>query len=154
MNNIETLLDEYIYVNIDSMVKEKCIEDNSYEHVMQLIREVLHAPIGLVCIDAYDVTRLFVNGGAIRPLDISVKAEKENRMNELMMEIREKTYDCHQINNVLAYFFCPEEHPLLMDELKPFSEWMETFPEKVTIAWGLTSHSRKDLRTILLIQKC
>jgi hypothetical protein len=51
-----------------------------------------------------------------------------------------------------VFFFFPEERPLLMEELKPFSEWIDSIPDEFMIKWGLAIHSSQELRAIILLQ--
>lgn len=151
MNNKETLLAENMFARIERMVLKKCNTQKSYENVMHLIKDVLYVPKRLVCIEAKDLMDLFQDGGAIQSLDISIKAEKADRIDELIKLIREKTADGQHINNLLVYFFFPEEHPLLMGELETFSECIKSFSDG-SIKWGVATHLRKDFRTIVLLQ--
>ena len=152
MNSKETLLAENSFARIERMVLKKCNTQKSYENVMHLIKDVLYVSKRLVCIEAKDLIDLFQDGGAIQSLDISIKAEKADRIDELIKLIREKTTDSQHINNILVYFFFPEEHPLLMGELETFSECIKSFSDESTIKWGVTTHLRKDFRTIVLLQ--
>ena len=152
MNSKETLLAENSFARIERMVLKKCNTQKSYENVMHLIKDVLYVSKRLVCIEAKDLIDLFQDGGAIQALDISIKAEKADRIDELIKLIREKTADGQHINNILVYFFFPEEHPLLMGELETFSECIKSFSDESTIKWGVATHLRKDFRTIVLLQ--
>ena len=152
MNSKETLLAENSFARIERMVLKKCNTQKSYENVMHLIKDVLYVSKRLVCIEAKDLIDLFQDGGAIQSLDISIKAEKADRIDELIKLIREKTADGQHINNILVYFFFPEEHPLLMGELETFSECIKSFSDESTIKWGVATHLRKDFRTIVLQQ--
>lgn len=152
MNNKETLLTENSFARIERMVLKKCNTQKSYENVMHLIKDVFYVPKRLVCIEAKDLIDLFQDGGAIQSLDISIKAEKADRIDELIKLIREKTADGQHINNILVYFFFPEEHPLLMGELETFSECIKSFSDGSMIKWGVATHLRKDFRTIVLLQ--
>ena len=71
----------------------------------------------------------------------------------LLVEQIKKCSKCHeQYNRILVFFFFPEERPLLMEELKPFSEWIETLPGKFMIKWGMAIHPTPMIRSIMTLQ--
>ena len=55
-------------------------------------------------------------------------------------------------NHALIFFFFPENHPLLMEELQPFSEWIESVPDDFLIRWGMATQSTQEIRAIVLLQ--
>ena len=118
----------------------------------RLIKEVLDSTNKLVNIDIKDVRDLFQEGGELHAFDVSVPTDKENRMQQLMEQVK-KCSKCHEpYNRVLVFFFFPEERPLLMEELKPFSEWIETVSGKFMIKWGMAIHPTSMIRTIVIMQ--
>ena len=118
----------------------------------RLIKEVLDSTNKLVNIDIKDVRDLFQEGGELHAFDVSVPTDKENRMQQLMEQVK-KCSKCHEpYNRVLVFFFFPEERPLLMEELKPFSEWIETVPGKFMIKWGMAIHPTPMIRSIMILQ--
>ena len=40
-------------------------------------------------------------------------------------------------NHALVFFFFPEKLPLRMEELKPFSDWIESIPREFMVKWGM-----------------
>ena len=119
----------------------------------RLIKEVLDSTNKLVNIDIKDVRDLFQEGGELHAFDVSVPTDKENRMQQLMEQVK-KCSKCHEpYNRVLVFFFFPEERPLLMEELKPFSEWIETVPGKFMIKWGMAIHPTPMIRSIMILQE-
>lgn len=118
----------------------------------QFIYEVLNSSNKLVNIDINDVRDLFQEGEEFHTFDVSVPADKENRMQQLMEHIK-KCFKCHEpYNRALVFLFFPEGRPLLMEELKPFSEWIETAPEEFMIKWGMAIHPTQMIRTIVILQ--
>ena len=116
------------------------------------INEVLDSTNKLVNIDINDVRDLFQEGEGLHTFDVSVPDNKENRM-QLLMEQIKKSSKCHEpYNHVLVFFFFPEERPLLMEEMKPLSEWIETVPEEFMIKWGMAIHPIQMIRAILILQ--
>ena len=106
----------------------------------RFIKEVLDSTNKLVNIDIKDVRDLFQEGGELHAFDVSVPTDKENRMQQLMEQVK-KCSKCHA-----------EERPLLMEELKPFSEWIETLPGKFMIKWGMAIHPTPMIRSIMTLQ--
>lgn len=39
-----------------------------------------------------------------------------------------------------------------MEELKPFSDWIESVPGELRIKWGMATQSTQELRAIILLQ--
>ena len=118
----------------------------------RLINEVLNSTNKLINIDINDVRDLFQRGEELHTFDASVPADKENRMQQLMEHIK-KCSKCHEpYNRALVFFFFPEERPLLMEELRPFSEWIETFLGECMIKWGMAIHPTQMIRAIVILQ--
>ncbi len=118
----------------------------------RFIKEVLDSTNKLVNIDNNDVRDLFQEGEELHTLDVSVSADKENRM-QLLMEQIKKCSKCHEpYNRALVFFFFPEERPLLIEELKPFREWIETVPREFMIKWGMAIHPTPVIRAIVILQ--
>lgn len=117
----------------------------------QFIIEVLNSTNKLVNIDINDVKDLFQGDEKLQTFDVSVPADKENRMQQLMEQIK-KCSKCHEpYNRALVFFFFPEERPLLMDELRPFSDWIDSIPGEIIIKWGMATHSTSNIRTIVAL---
>ena len=118
----------------------------------RFVNEVLNSTNKLINIDINDVRDLFQEGEGLHTFDVSVPDNKENRM-QLLMEQIKKSSKCHEpYNCALVFFFFPEERPLLMEEMKPLSEWIETVPEEFMIKWGMAIHPIQMIRAILILQ--
>ena len=118
----------------------------------RFIKEVLDSTNKLVNIDINDVRDLFQEGEELHTFDVSVPANKENRM-QLLMEQIKKCSKCHEpYNHVLVFFFFPEERPLLMEEMKALSEWIESVPGEFMIKWGMAINPIQMIRAILILQ--
>ena len=135
-----------------NLINVKVKSQDQREKVKKCMMNILYAPNSIIDIDVNDFTDLFQEGGEIHVLDLSVDATKENRMEMLFEQIRNNAINCEPYNHVLAYFFVSESHPLLMEELQPFNEWIASVPGDKTVKWGLSSQSTKDLRAIVLLQ--
>jgi hypothetical protein len=113
---------------------------------------VFNTTNNLVNIDINDVRDLFQRGEELHTFDASVPADKENRMQQLMEHIK-KCSKCHEpYNHALVFFFFPEERPLLMEEMKPLSEWIESIPGEFMIKWGMAIHHTPMFRAIVVIK--
>ena len=118
----------------------------------EILKEVQENPNGLICIDINDIKDLFQQDGEIRTIDVRVNAREENRMERLVDRVKEDANRLGADSRVLVYFFFPEKFPLMMEELRPFSEWIETFPGECMIKWGMATQSAQELRAIVLLQ--
>lgn len=118
----------------------------------QFINEVLNTTNKLVNIDINDVRDLFQEGGEIHTYDASVGASMKKRMELLMDQIVENTKKYEPFSHALVFFIFPEDRPLLMEELKPFSDWIESVPGELLIKWGMAIHRTPMIRAIVLLQ--
>ena len=130
------------------------MNDMTYKELQdsEILKEMLDAPNGLINIDINDIKDLFQQGGEIHAIDVRVNAREENRMERLMDRVKEEANRLGADSRVLIYFFFPEKCPLMMVELRPFSEWIETFPGECMIKWGMATQSAQELRAIVLLQ--
>ena len=120
--------------------------------INRLIKEVLDSSNNLVNIDINDVRDLFQEGGEIHTYDVSVKKKKKNRM-QLLMEQIKKCSKCYvPYHRALVFFYISETQPLLMEELKPLSEWIESIPGEFMIKWGMATLSIPKIRAIVALQ--
>lgn len=118
----------------------------------EILKEVFDAPNGLIGIDINDIKDLFQQDGEIRTIDVRVNAREENRMERLMDRVKEDANRLGADSRVLVYFFFPEKCPLMMEELRPFSEWIETFHGECMIKWGMATHPAQELRATIFLQ--
>lgn len=130
------------------------LNDMTYKGLLdsEILKEVLDAPNGLIGININDLKELFQQDGEIHAIDVRVNAREENRMEQLMEQIKKKGKSLSSYTRALIYFFFPEKCPLMMEELRPFSEWIETFPGECMIKWGMATQSAQELRAIVLLQ--
>ena len=117
-----------------------------------LLKEVLENPNSLINIDINDIKDMFLQSEEIHFFDVRVNAREEYRMEQLVEQIKEKGKSLSSYTRALIYFFLPEHNPLLMEELQPFSEWMESVPDEFMIKWGMSTQSTPELRAIVLLQ--
>lgn len=120
--------------------------------INRFIKEVLDSSNNLVNIDINDVRDLFQEGGEIHTYDVSVPANEKNRM-QLLMEQIKKCSKCYvPYHRALVFFYISETQPLLMEELKPLSEWIESIPGEFMIKWGMATLSIPKIRAIVALQ--
>lgn len=117
-----------------------------------LLKEVLENPNSLINIDINDIKDLFLQSEEIHFFDVRVNAREEYRMEQLVEQIKEKGKSISSYTRALIYFFFPERNPLLMEELQPFSDWIESVPSEFMIKWGMATQSTQELRAIVLLQ--
>lgn len=135
-----------------TLIDEKVKIQDECEKVKRSLMDVLNAPKSLVSIDVNDVRDLFQDGGRIHAYDTSVDTSKENRMALIMEQIMSKAKHFEPYNHALVFFFFPEGRPLLMEELQPFSNWIESVPGEFMIKWGMATQSTQELRAIVILQ--
>lgn len=120
--------------------------------INQLIGEVLDSTNNLVNIDINDVRELFQEDDDIHAFDVSVPADEENRMVLLMEQIK-KSSNCHEpYNRALVFIYFPEAQPLLMEEMNPLSEWVESMPGEFMVKWGVGIHFAPKIRAIVALK--
>jgi hypothetical protein len=69
------------------------------------------------------------------------------------MEQIKKCSKCHvPYHRALVFFYISETQPLLMEELKPLSEWIESIPGEFMIKWGMATLSIPKIRAIVALQ--
>lgn len=135
-----------------TLIDEKVKMPEERVKVKRSLMDVLNAPRGLVNIDVNDVRDLFQEGGIIHAFDASVDALTENRMALLMAQITRNAKCFEPYDHALVFFFFPEDRPLLMEELQPFSDWMESVPGEFMVKWGMATQSTQELRAIVILQ--
>ena len=135
-----------------TIIDKKVTLQTEREKVKRSIMDILNAPNTLVSIDIYAVKDFFQEGGAIHTYDASVGASIKKRMESLMDLIIVNTKKYEPFSHALIFFFFPEDRPLLMEELKPFSDWIESVPGELRIKWGMATQSTQELRAIILLQ--
>ena len=117
-----------------------------------ILKEVLDAPNGLIRIDINDIKELFQQGGEIHAIDVRFNANEENRMEQLMEQIKENGKSLSSYTRALVYFFFPGKYPLTMEELRPFCGWIESMSGEIAVKWGMATHSASELRAAILLQ--
>ena len=117
-----------------------------------LLKEVLENPNSLINIDINDIKDLFLQSEEIHFFDVRVNAREEYRMEQLVEQIKEKGKSISSYTRALIYFFFPKRNPLLMEELQPFSEWIDSISGEFMIKWGMATQSTQELRAIVLLQ--
>lgn len=130
------------------------MNDMTYKELLdsEILKEVLENPNGLICININDIKDLFQQDGEIHAIDVRVNAREEHRMERLMDRVKVEANRLGADSRVLIYFFFPEHNPLFMEELQPFSEWIESMPGEIAVKWGMATQSAQEIRAIVLLQ--
>ena len=130
------------------------MNDMTYKELLdsEILKEVLENPNGLICIDINDIKDLFQQDGEIRTIDVRVNAREEHRMERLMDRVKEEANRLGADSRALIYFFFPEKCPLMMEELQPFSDWIESMPGEIAVKWGMAIHPTQMIRAIVILQ--
>ena len=126
----------------------------TYKELLEsaILEDVLNSHNSIIRIDSSDVRDLFQDGVGIHTLEVSVDASNENRMAFLTTLIRRNTKHFEPFNQVLVFFIFPEDQPLLMEELQPLTDWMESVPDDFMIKWGMVTQSTQELRAVVILQ--
>lgn len=135
-----------------TLIANKSKSQTDYGNTKKYIMEIIDYHDSIVSIDINDVRDLFLEGCAIHAFDVSVDGIKEGRMFQMMAQINKNVKHLEPYNHALVFFFFPENHPLLMEELQPFSEWIESVPDDFLIRWGMATQSTQEIRAIVLLQ--
>lgn len=117
-----------------------------------ILKDVQDNPTSLINIDINDIKELFQLDKEIHVLDIKVNSIDGQRMELLMKQVKGGTKSNLDFSSALVYFFFPESHPLLMSEIKTFSEWVESVPNEFMMKWGMATQPSPELRGIVLLQ--
>ena len=125
------------------------------QQAIQLIREILEAANSTIIIDANDIRECLNEEGILTTFDVSVCASNTERMKELVKQVENKIADIAPIKSLLFHLSYPEEHPLLMSELQPLSDWLSSIPcdSDLTVKWGVSATKQStntQLRVIML----
>jgi cell division GTPase FtsZ len=152
MKDLNSMIATEVLKPVFALVDEKVTLQEEREKVIRGIMDVLNAAKGIVSIDVNDVRDLFQGGGIIHTFDVFVDALKANRMNLAVDNIIRNAAHFEPYNHALVFFFFPEKLPLRMEELKPFSDWIESIPGEFMVKWGMATQSTQDIRAIVLLQ--
>ena len=135
-----------------TLIANKSKSQTDYGNTKKYIMEIIDYHDSIVSIDVNDVRDLFQEGGEIHTYDASVGASIKKRMESLMDLIIVNTKKYEPFSHVLVFFIFPEDRSLLMEELKPFSDWIESVPGELLIKWGMATQATQELRAIILLQ--
>lgn len=135
-----------------TLIANKSKSQTDYGNTKKYVMEIIDYHDSIVSIDVNDVRDLFQGGGIIHALDASVGASIKKRMESLMDLIIVNTKKYEPFSHALIFFFFPEDRPLLMEELKPFNDWIESIPGEFMVKWGMATQSAQEIRAIVLLQ--
>ena len=125
--------------NIKDNLAFMCKTGVGCKKILHLIKEILKARKNVIHVNVNDIQGFLASQDTLTAFDEYVIASEENRMNHLVDKIKEKTKECEPITGILLYLFCPEDYPLLMDEINPLNEWLLDIEEDFRMIWGLAS---------------
>ena len=135
-----------------TLINDKVKSKENREKAKRCITDILFAPNSIIDIDVNDIMDLFQEWGEIHTFETSTDATQENRMEMLVGQIMKSANSYEPYNHVMVYFFISESHPMLMEELQPFSDWIESVSRKLNVKWGMAIQSGKELRATVLLQ--
>ena len=121
---------------------------------LHLIKDILNARKSVIHVNGNEIENFLECQDTLTAFDEYVIASEENRMNHLVDKIKEKTKECEPITGMLLYLFCPEDYPLLMEEINPLNEWLSDTEEDFRMIWGMATtpvSATPMLRAIVLV---
>lgn len=136
-NQVNATLEQF--ANIKENLAFMCKSEVKYKKAMHLITKILNAPQSVIHVNVNDIQNFLACQDTLTAFDEYVIASEENRMNHLVDKIKEKTKECEPITGILLYLFCPEEYPLLMEEINPLNEWLSDVDSETRTIWGMAS---------------
>ncbi len=125
--------------NIKDNLAFMCKTGIGCKKTLHLIKEILKARKNVIHVNVNDIQGFLASKDTLTAFDEYVIASEENRMNHLVDKIKEKTKECEPITGILLYLFCPEDYPLLMEEINPLNEWLSDIEEDFRMIWGMAS---------------
>ena len=131
-----------------------CKSEVGRKKAMHLIAEILNARKSVIHVNVNDIENFLASQDTLTAFDEYVIASEENRMNHLVEKIKEKTKECEPITGILLYLFCPEDYPLLMEEINPLNDWLSDIEEDFRMIWGMATtpvSATPMLRAIVLV---
>lgn len=131
-----------------------CKSEVGSKKAMHLIAEILNARKSVIHVNGNEIENFLECQDTLTAFDEYVIASEENRMNHLVDKIKEKTKECEPITGMLLYLFCPEDYPLLMEEINPLNEWLSDVDSDMRNIWGMASTpplATPMLRAIVLV---
>lgn len=120
-----------------------CIQD-----MMALIAES-----GAINLDLEDLKRALAESGTFTI--VSGLGAGENRMcmaieNALSSPLMKKC-DISTVRRVLIKVLAPKNTPLIMEEMKAISEFVETLPSRADVKWGVGESDDEDLVSVIIL---
>ena len=125
--------------NIKDNLAYMCKSGVGCKKTLHLIKEILKAHKNVIHVNVNDIQNFLACKDTLTAFDESVIASEDNRTNHLVDRIKEKTKECEPITGILLYLFCPEDYPLLMEEINPLNEWLSDIEEDFRMIWGMAS---------------
>jgi len=136
------------------MRRIRLIHGSNHKKAEELVMEVLNAPKSIINIDANDICELFQGEEEILLLEISVNEMSEMRMEQLMEVIEKEVAHLEYFNQLLMYFFVPQDFPLTMDELNTFLDYTNLNYGLSEVIWGsvFVPTQQPAIRAIMMLQ--
>ena len=130
LEQISAILENYSFM---------CKSEVERKKAMHLIAEILNVRKSVIHVSVNDIKNFLENDDTLSAFDEYVIASEETRMNHLVEKIKEKAKECEPITGILLYLFCPEDYPLLMEEINPLNEWLSDIEDDFRMIWGMAS---------------
>lgn len=153
--NKEIMIDNDMKARIHEIVWQVNRNWEYNRYIEGLVSEIIDTNGAVINLDIQDIKAMKKDGGEIVGIESCVPADSPNRLATLIEQIQLDAAFERDFNHIILKFFYPEEHPLMMEELAPLTEWVESFNnDDAVFIWGLASEENSNLlRAVMLGQK-
>ena len=102
-------------------------------------------------LDINDIRALLEHNGVLETFEVTVNANEENRMEQLVKQTRMHLDSCGHLTCILLIFYQAQDNPITMDEIK---ELFKALPNECDCAWDIVKdeqHTEPILSATVLV---
>lgn len=145
--------DEQI-LEILTKISQRCKTDEEGKQAKNHCMDILRYNSWLLETDVLDV--FLSREGIISSFEVSVNESLDNRISNLMEQIKEKTAEYGIITYVMVNFLITKKCDFQLEELYPFGDWMQSSPlmtDDTDVWWHVSfdDNSNNQIRAIVLV---
>lgn len=133
---------------LEPQIERMIANPQQVRQASRLIAELLSTPV-LLNVGMDDISLLLRNHRRLLTLDLSVKADTENRMAKLSQLLTKKLLDIKPVSSMAVLFQAPANQPVRHEELHHFFAVADAVNSGDT-AWLLALPENEALRAIVL----
>ena len=94
-------------------------------------------------LDINDIWALLEHNGVLETFEVSINANEENRMEQLVEQIRMHLDKCGHLTCILLIFYPVQDNPVTMDEIK---ELFKALPNECDACWDVEIDDTEEKR--------